>query len=58
MTLAEIAADACINCARSVAYGRVVEPWGVVCPECDEAMQAREDDYAEARVDTAYAYGC
>ena len=38
MTIAEIADDACINCGEVKPDTRTIEPWGVLCSDCDEAM--------------------
>ena len=39
MSIEELAADACINCGEVKADTRVIEPWGILCADCDEAMQ-------------------
>lgn len=39
MTTAEIAADACINCGEVRPFTRTVAPWGIICRDCDEAME-------------------
>lgn len=51
MTTEELAHDACINCGEVKADTRTIEPWGILCADCDEAMQ---DYYVDAHLEADY----